>query len=71
MILGKKASMTEYIGGELIDEVLEAGLALLLVMSGVTYFNLTNKWSDAMRLVGERVGLSSSESEISVMVNTI
>src|SRR3989344_5208642 len=71
MILGKKASMTEYIGGELIDEVLEAGLALLLVMSGVTYFNLTNKWSDAMRLVGEMVGLSSSESEISVMVNTI
>lgn len=71
MKLGKKASVTEFLGGELIDEILEAGLALLLVMSGISYFNLESNWVDAMRLVGEKVGLSSSESEISVMINTI
>ncbi|MBU0535464.1 MAG: hypothetical protein KKE20_00755 [Nanoarchaeota archaeon] len=71
MRLGKRAGITEFIGGELVDELLEAGLALLLVMSGVTYFNLEAKWVDAMKLIGERVGLSSSESEISLMINTI
>ncbi|MBD3313239.1 hypothetical protein GF345_02255 [Candidatus Woesearchaeota archaeon] len=71
MKLGKKAGITEFLGGELVDEILEAGLALLLVMSGITYFNIKDKWVDAMQLIGQRVGLSSSESEISLMINTV
>lgn len=66
-----KQSITEKIGEELVDNVLEAGLAILLVMSGINYFNLDNKWVEAMKLLTDRVGLGSSEKEISMMMSSV
>lgn len=66
-----KPTLTERIGEEIVDEMLEAGLAILLVLAGVSYFNLENNWRDAMALIAERVGLSSVESEVATMYNAV
>lgn len=66
-----KVSITEKIGEELVDNTIEAGLALLLVVGGFSYFNLSNKWMEALGLVAEKVGLSGSEAEVSLIVKTI
>ncbi len=71
ILRNRRGALTEFLGGELIDEIMEAGLAILLVMSGITYFNIKDKWVEAMRILGQNVGLSSSESEVSLMVSTI
>jgi hypothetical protein len=67
----KEGTITEKIGEELVDNVLEAGLAILLVMSGINYFNLDSKWIEAMKLLTDRVGLGSSEKEISMMMSSV
>lgn len=64
-------SLTERIGEEIVDEMLEAGLTILLVIAGVSYFNLENNWTSAASLIAEKAGLASIQSEISMMYNAI
>lgn len=63
--------LTEKIGEEIADEILEAGLAILLVIAGVSYFNLENNWTEAVSLLAQKVGLQSVQSEVSMMYNTV
>lgn len=67
----KKGAFTESLGEELVDEVIEAGLAILLVIAGVSYFNMESRWSEAVSLFSERVGLTGVHSEISMMYNSV
>ena len=66
-----KISLTEKIGEEMVDNILEAGLALLLVIGGVSYFSLDNKWSEALSLIADKAGLIAAKSEITLMINTV
>lgn len=67
----RKPTITERIGEEIVDELLEAGLAILLVLAGVSYFNLENNWTQAAALMADKVGLVSVESEVSMMYNSV
>lgn len=71
MVLDKKESLTEKIGEEIVDEMLEAGLAILLIIAGVSYFNLENNWTEAAKLIADKVGLMQAEGEISMMYNSV
>lgn len=67
----RKANVTEDLGKEFVDEVLEAGLAILLVVAGVSYFNLESNWADAVSLLAQKAGFSGVQSEISMMYGSV
>ena len=69
--MAHEASLTEKIGAEIVDEILEAGLTILLVIAGVSYFSIENNWTEAASLIAEKTGLASVQSEIGMMYNSI
>ncbi|MFO8016367.1 MAG: hypothetical protein R6U32_04630 [Candidatus Woesearchaeota archaeon] len=67
----RKGAVTERLGEEIVDEILEAGLAILLVVAGISYFNLEENWVEAVTLFAENAGLQGVQSEISMMYNSV
>ncbi|MBW2972723.1 hypothetical protein KY359_06835 [Candidatus Woesearchaeota archaeon] len=60
----KKKSISDRVAEEAIDEIMMAGLAFLLVVAGVNYFNM--KWSWAKILAGAATG-----SEVGEMLSAL
>ncbi len=63
-ILHKKKSFSDKLAEEAIDEIMMAGLAFLLVVTGVNYFNM--KWSWAKILAG-----TTTRSEVGEMLSAL
>ena len=61
----------EFLTHELIDQVLEAALALLAVGFGINYFLLADSWVDAVGTYAKSSGTSIASQEISLMSSTI
>jgi len=66
----KGQGISELIGEEIVDEFLETGLSILLLVFGISYFNIEQRWVDAANLLGHRFGGGTFE-EITLMVNSI
>ncbi len=66
----KGESVSETIGAEIVDEFLEAGLSIVLLVFGVSYFNLESRWVDAAELLGHKFGGGAFE-ELKLMIGTI
>ncbi len=60
----RKKSISDRVAEEAIDEIMMAGLAFLLVVAGVNYFNM--KWAWAEILAG-----AASGTEVGVMLNAL
>jgi len=62
----------DFLANELIDQVLEAAIALIAISFGINYFLLADYWIDATGALAKNAGLvGSSSSEIGMMIDTI
>lgn len=62
----------EFFVNELIDQILEAAIAMIAIGFGVNYFLLADYWFNATEVIAKKAGLvASSNSEIGLMMNAI
>lgn len=69
----RKKSLSDRIGEEFINEIMMAGIAFLIVMMGVNYFNMKWAWIEALGQVGASTGVTTTMagSEITSMLSAL
>ncbi len=67
----KKGSISYHLGEELLDEVLEGALSVIMILFGISYFNIENNWVEASRLLAQEAGATGVISEASLMYQTV